>query len=68
MIVVTRPALEREVWGYNLGPVKLDTVLPTVRHRCDISSKRAVLAGAMTRRLASQTRYMLRRITASIMK
>ena len=37
--------VEREVRGSNLGPVKLDTVLPTARHRCDISSKGAVLPG-----------------------
>ena len=42
---VTRSSLEREVWGSNLGPVKSDTVLPTARHRCDISSKEAVLPG-----------------------
>ena len=42
---VTRSSLEREVWGSNLGPVKSDTVLPTARHRCDISSKGAVLPG-----------------------
>ena len=40
---VTRSSLEREVWGSNLGPVKSDTMLPTARHRCDISSKEAVL-------------------------
>ena len=34
--------LEREDWGLNLGTVKLDTVLPRARHRCDISSKGAV--------------------------
>ena len=42
---VTRSSLEREVRGSNLGPVKSDTVLPTARHRCDISSKGAVLLG-----------------------
>ena len=42
---VTHWSLEREVWGSNLGPVKSDTVLPTARHRCDISSKGAVLPG-----------------------
>ena len=53
----------------NLGPVKSDTVLPTARHRCDVSSKGAVLpAGAMTRRWARQIRYTLQCITASIMK
>ena len=31
--------------GSNLGPVKSDTVLPTARHRCNISSKGAVLPG-----------------------
>ena len=40
---VTRPSLEREVWSLNLGPVKANTVLPTARHRCDISSKETVL-------------------------
>ena len=33
------------VWGSNLGPVKADTVLPTARHRCNITSKEAVLLG-----------------------
>ena len=42
---VTRSSLEREVWSSNLGPVKSDIVLPTVRHRCNISSKEAVLPG-----------------------
>ena len=42
---VTRSSLKREVRGSNLGPVKSNTVLPTVRHRCDISSKVAVLPG-----------------------
>ena len=42
---VTRSSLEREVGGSNLGPVKSDIVLPTARHRCDISSKGAVLPG-----------------------
>ena len=39
----TRSSLERQVRGSNLGPVKSDTVLPTVRHRNDIFSKGAVL-------------------------
>ena len=42
---VTRSSLEREVRGLNLGPVKSDTVLPTARHRCNISLKGAVLPG-----------------------
>ena len=65
---VTRLSLEREVRGSNLESVKSDTVLPTARHRCDISSKEAVLPGAMTRRWAQLTRYTLWRNTMSIMK
>ena len=65
---VTRSSLEREVWGSKLGPVKSDTVLPTARHRCDISSKELCCLGAMTRRWAPPTCYTLRPITASIMK
>ena len=42
---VTRLFLERKVRGSNLWPVKSDTVLPTARHRCNISSERAVLPG-----------------------
>ena len=38
-------SLEREIYPSNLGPVKSDTVLPTVCHRCDISSKEAALFG-----------------------
>ena len=39
------------------------------RHRCGISWKRAVLpAGAMTQRWDPQTRYTLRRNTASVIK
>ena len=36
--------LEREVRGSNLGPFKSDTVWPTARHRCNISSEGAVLS------------------------
>ena len=46
----------------------MDTMLPTARHRCNISSKRAVLPGAMTRRRALQTRYTLWRNSASTME
>ena len=66
---VTRSSLERMVWGSNLEPVKSDTVLPTTRHRSSIASNGAVLpARAMTRKWAPQTRYALRRNTASTMK
>ena len=34
-----------EVWGSNLGPVKSNSVLPIAHHRCNISSKEAVLPG-----------------------
>ena len=50
-LAVTRSSLEREVKGSNLGPVKSDTVLPTVRHRCNTFSDGAVFAAdAMTQR------------------
>ena len=66
---VVRASLEREVQVSNLGLVKTNKVLPRVRHRCDISSKGAVVpAGAMKRRWALQTFYTLRRNTASKMK
>ena len=42
---VMRSSLEREIWGSDLGSVKLDTVLPTARYRHDISSKEAVFPG-----------------------
>ena len=48
--------------------VKSDTMLPTARHRCDISSKDAVFHGVMMRRWAPSTRYTLRRKVASTMK
>ena len=37
--------MEQEIWGSNLGQVKLDTALLTTRHRRDICSKEAVLPG-----------------------
>ena len=42
---VTSSSMERKDRGSNLEPVKLDTVLPTVHHCCDISFKEAVLPG-----------------------
>ena len=52
-----------------IGPVKLDTVLSTARHRCNISSKGAVLpGGAMTWSWAPPARYTPRCNTASIIK
>ena len=44
--------------GSNLGPVKSDTVLSTVRHRCNIFSKEAVLPGHNNaEKWALQTRH-----------
>ena len=63
-----RLSLERGVRGLNLGLVKLGTVLPTARHCCYISSKGAVLPKHNVRKWALPTRYMLLRITASIIK
>ena len=37
--------MEREIWGSNLGAVKLGAVLPKARHHCDISPKEAVMPG-----------------------
>ena len=66
---VMRSSLEREVCGSNLDLVKSDTVLPAARHRCDISSKEAVLpTGAITGRCTPPTCYTLRRNATSTMK
>ena len=62
---------EVEVWGSNLGLVKLATVLPTARHHCDISSKAAVLPSAHrpnNAKMAPLLLYTLRRNAASIMR
>ena len=42
---ITRSSLKLEAWGPNLKLVKSDTVFPTPRHYCYISSKEAVLPG-----------------------
>ena len=65
---VTHSSLEREVWGSNLGPVKSDTVLPTARHRCDISSKEAVLRGLNNAEMGPANSIHDLCITASIRK
>ena len=41
----TRSSLEQEAWGSNLGPVKSNLVLPTARHRNNVSLKGVVLPG-----------------------
>ena len=40
---VTRSSLARKDRDSNLGPVKSNSILATIRHRCTISSKGAVL-------------------------
>ena len=65
----TSLSLEREVRGSNLGLIKLNTMLPTACHRCDISLKGVVLLGRIDADMDSQiVRYTLWRNTASIMK
>ena len=49
----TCSSIEREVRSINLGPVKLDRVLTTARHRCDVSSKGAVLPANGPRKLVT---------------
>ena len=66
--VVNRSYLEREVGRLNLETVKSDTVLPTARHRCDVSSKGAVLRGRNDAEMGPANSFTLRRNTASIMK
>ena len=65
---VTLKSLEREVWGSNLGPVKLDIVLLTARHCHSNSSKETVLPGRKEGEMGSQTRYTLQSNTARIIK
>ena len=64
-----RSFLERqEVLGPNLGPIKLDSVLPTARHRCSISLKGTVLPRCNNAKMGPQTRYTHWCNTASIIK
>ena len=42
---VTRSFLQRKIWGSKVGPVILDTVLPTAHHRCNNSIKHAEFPG-----------------------
>ena len=53
----------REDGGSNPGPVKLNTVSQTARHRCDESSEPRLSRGE-----ESATRDTLRRNTASVIK
>ena len=65
---VTRSSLEWEVRDSNLGPVKSYTVLPTARHRCDISLKGAVFPGRNDAEMGPANSLHARRNTASIIK
>ena len=56
------------VWDSRLGPVELDTVLLTARHRCNISWKGTVLPWRNDAEMSPATRYTLRRNTASTKK
>ena len=57
-----------EIGGSNLGLVLSDTVLPTVRHRCDIFWKRIVSPGRNDAVMVPPTRYMIWRVTRGVMK
>ena len=63
---ITRSSLEWEVWG-SCAIVKSNTGLPTAGHRCNISSKEAVLAGRSDA-MGPKTRSTLWRVTVSRMK
>ena len=65
---VTRSSLEREVCDSYLRPVKSNSVLPTARHRCDISSKGAELPRRNDAEMGPAISYMLWHNTASITK
>ena len=65
---VTRSSLEQEVRGSNLGPVKLDTVLPRLATAATFLQKTLCCLGVMTRRCAPPTRYIFLHNTASIIK
>ena len=56
----------REIWGLIPGPVKLDTLSPTARHRCDVL--RSCVVQVLTARMSPATHYTLPRNTARIMK
>ena len=59
---------EEKVWVSNTRPVKLDIVLPMACHRCNVSSKGALLPWLNDAEMAQETRYTLGRNTTNIMK
>ena len=66
--VVTRSFMVREDRGSNLGPVKSNIEFPTVRHRCNISMKGAVLPRRNDAQMGYPNSLLLRRNAASITK
>jgi len=56
----------REVWSSKPGPTKSYSALQTGRHRFNIYASMLRCLEVMTRKWAPQTRYTLRRNTASI--
>ena len=64
---LTSSYLEQEVCGSNPEPVKSGTVFPRLATVATFQTN-LCCQGAMTRRWAPQTRYTLRRITASIIQ
>ena len=65
---VTHSSWKREVRVSSLGPVKSDTVLPTAHHRCDISSKGAVVPGRNDAEMGPANLLHASGITASARK
>ena len=61
-------SLEREILGFNLGPVKLVTELLTARHRYNISSKKAVFTGHNNTEMGSANSLHALRCTVSMIK
>ena len=60
--MIARSSLEREVRRLNLGPVKLDALLPTARHAATfIQKKLCCLGAAMSQRWVPLICYTLRR-------
>ena len=65
---VTCLSLEREVLGSNLGRSNRTQCCQGLATAATLLRKKLCCPGAMTRRWASQTRYTLRRNSASIIK
>ena len=65
---VMRLSLEGEVCGSNLGPAKSGTVLPTARHRRNVSSQGTVLPERNDAEMAAANLLQQSRNTASIIK